>query len=370
MRRERFFRMDPAEAIELLAGAPIVHLAACNHEGAPLIRALNGVVVDGALCFHAAPVGEKSEAIGGAAVVTVEEIVASVPSYFSDAERACPATTLYRSVQAHGVLEAVTAQADKARVLQALMDKYQPEGQYVPIDQAHPRFIELYGKQVDALLVVRLPLTGVDGKAKLAQNRTPAERAQLCQRLWQRGEPGDARAVELIRAANPDMPTPAFLEFEPRCKNGHGDGSAGEVTLSCALGPRDVAGAVSLLAGQYWNLEHSPERIAAAIRGSSAWVGARDGTGRLVASARAISDGHKTAWIYDVVVAPEWRGRGVGEAVMRLILDHPVVRHVANVFLGTRDAMDFYRRFGFLPRAETPPKPYRTTDMLRLNRAR
>src|SRR5438105_1502415 len=217
MRRERFFRMDPAEAIELLAGAPIVHLAACNAAGAPLIRALNAVVVDGALAFHAAPVGEKSEAIGGAAVVTVEEIVASVPSYFSDAERACPATTLYRSVQAHGTLEEVTSRADKARVLQALMAKYQPEGKHVPIDSRHPRFIELYEKQVDALLVAPLPLAHVDGKSKLAQNRSPEEQAQLCQRLWERGEPGDARAIELIRAANRAMPTPDLLRFAPQC---------------------------------------------------------------------------------------------------------------------------------------------------------
>ena len=56
--------------------------------------------------------------------------------YFSDGERACPATTLYRSAQAHGTLEEVTSRADKARVLQALMEKYQPEGKHVPIDHA------------------------------------------------------------------------------------------------------------------------------------------------------------------------------------------------------------------------------------------
>jgi GNAT superfamily N-acetyltransferase/nitroimidazol reductase NimA-like FMN-containing flavoprotein (pyridoxamine 5'-phosphate oxidase superfamily) len=355
--------MARSEAVELFAGAPIFHLAAivCRNgaAGAPLIRALNGVVVDGALCFHAAPVGEKSDAIGGAAVVTVEEIVATVPSWFSDAERACPATTLYRSAQAHGTLEAVTSRGDKARILQALMEKFQPEGRHVPLDPAHARFSELYDKQLDALAVVRLPLADVDGKSKLLQNRSPEERALVCDKLWRRGEPGDVRAVELIRAANPDMTTPEFLRSD-----------IPGVTLSCALGPRDVAGAIALLAAQYWNVAYSPERIGAAQLASPAWVGAYDDKRRLVGSARAISDGCKTAWIYDVVTAPEWRGRGVGERVMRLLLDHPAVRDCPNQLLGTRDAVDFYRRFGFVPREEAPAKAYKTIDMQRIQSAR
>ena len=128
--------------------------------------------------------------------------------------------------------------------------------------------------------------------------------------------------------------------------------------------------AVALLAGQYWNARYSPERIGAAQLGSTAWVGARDGNGRLVACARAISDGCKNGWIYDVVVAPSERGRGLGEAVMRLVMAHPSLRHCANVLLGTRDAVDFYRRFGFVPMGETQDKGYRTTDMLRINPTR
>ena len=43
----------------------------------------------------------------------------------------------------------------------------------------------------------------------------------------------------------------------------------------------------------------------------TAFVGARV-DGKLVACARAIADGHKYAWVYDVVVAPQWRGCGLG----------------------------------------------------------
>jgi ribosomal protein S18 acetylase RimI-like enzyme/nitroimidazol reductase NimA-like FMN-containing flavoprotein (pyridoxamine 5'-phosphate oxidase superfamily) len=355
MRRERFFRMARIEALALLAEAPVVHLATTTPAGAPVIRTLHPVVVGDDICFHAAAVGEKAESLGRAAVVSAEEIVAAIPSYFTDAERACPATTLYRSVQVHGTLEAVEDSALKARVLAGLMAKYQPEAGYVPIDPAHARFGELYQKQVDAIWILRVRAADVDGKAKLAQNRSPEERVRMLEKLWERGLDGDPRAIELLRAANPDTPTPAFLR------------TTLPVTMHCALEPRDIDAAVHLLAPEYWNDIHPRARIAGAIAGSSVFVGARV-DGKLVACARAISDGHKYAWIYDVVVAPEWRGCGLGQAVMRLCLDHPRVRGAARVLLQTRDAQPLYRKLGFIEEAEAPPRPYRSTGMLRIQR--
>jgi ribosomal protein S18 acetylase RimI-like enzyme/nitroimidazol reductase NimA-like FMN-containing flavoprotein (pyridoxamine 5'-phosphate oxidase superfamily) len=367
MRSERFFRMARAEALALLESAPVIHLASTTAEGAPLIRTLHGVVVGDALCFHAAPVGEKAESVGRPVVISCEELVASIPSYFVDPERACPATTLYRSVQLHGVLEAVDDPADKARVLAALMAKYQPEGGHAPIDPAHPSFGELYAKQVDAIMICRVRLGDLDGKSKLMQNRSPAERVRALEQLWVRGLDGDPRAIELIRAANPDTPTPKFLKFEPLFENSNGRSNM-PVTLHCTLGAGDIAIATELLAPQYWNAESfSRQRIAAAIAASPVFVGARV-DGRLVACARAITDGNKYAWVYDVVVAPEWRGGGLGEAVMRLCLDHPRVRGAARVLLQTRDAQPLYRKLGFIDAADAPPRPYPSTSMLRIQR--
>jgi len=355
MRRERFFRMARGEAMALVADAAVVHLATTTPDGAPVLRTLHPVVVDGDVCFHAAAVGEKTEALGRAVVLSAEEIVASIPSYFVDAERACPATTLYRSVQLHGTLEAVDDEAQKARVLGALMARYQPEAGHVPIDPAEPRYGELYAKAVAAILILRVRAGDVDGKAKLLQNRSPDERVRVLEKLWQRGADGDVRAIELIRAANPDTPTPAFLQ------------TTLPVTLHCALDARDVDAAVALLAPEYWNDLHPKERIAGALAGSSVFVGARV-DGKLVACARAISDGHKYAWVYDVVVAPEWRGCGLGERVMRLCLDHPRVRGAWRVLLQTRDAQPLYRKLGFVEVDEVPPRSYTSTGMVRIQR--
>jgi ribosomal protein S18 acetylase RimI-like enzyme/nitroimidazol reductase NimA-like FMN-containing flavoprotein (pyridoxamine 5'-phosphate oxidase superfamily) len=365
MRRERFFRMSQADAIALLASAPAVHLATTTPAGAPVLRTLHPVVVDDAVCFHAAQVGEKAESLGRACVLAAEEVVAAIPSYFVDAERACPATTLYRSVQVHGPLETVDDEVGKTRVLAALMAKFQREGGHVPIEPAHPAYAALYDKQVASILILRVPLRDVDGKAKLLQNRSPDERVRILERLWTRGADGDDRAIELIRAANPDTPTPRFLKFEQPFEKSNGRSIP--ATLHCALDARDVAQATELLAPEYWNDVHPRERIAAAIAQSDVFVGARV-DGRLVACARAISDGNKYAWVYDVVVAPEWRGGGLGEAVMRLCLDHPRVRGAARVLLQTRDAQPLYRKLGFIEEAEAPPRPYRSTSMLRIQR--
>jgi predicted N-acetyltransferase YhbS len=50
----------------------------------------------------------------------------------------------------------------------------------------------------------------------------------------------------------------------------------------------------------------------------------------------------------DVCVAKEWRGKGLGQAVVGLLLEHPRVRDADRVRLNTRDAQDLYARFGFV----------------------
>jgi len=342
--------MPRAEAEALLGRAPVVRIATTTAEGEPVLRTVHGVLVRGGVAWHGAPAGEKMETVGRSAVVAAEEVVAQVPSYFLDPERACPATTLYRSVEAHGAIERVDDADHKAEVLQALMEKMQPEGGHVRIDARHP----LYEKAVASILVLRVPLDRLDGKAKLAQNRTSAERIRLLEKLWERGMPGDPAAIDLILAAARDTPVPAFLAAP-----------CGAV-LACALGSRDVDAAVDLVEDAYWNGGMSRLDISRAHMGSSAWVGARDAGGELVASARAISDQGKRAWIYDVAVAPARRGRGLGEAVIRLLLAHPAVRRVRRVYLATRDAQSFYARFGFGDRdaLETTSKPYPSKEMV------
>jgi nitroimidazol reductase NimA-like FMN-containing flavoprotein (pyridoxamine 5'-phosphate oxidase superfamily)/N-acetylglutamate synthase-like GNAT family acetyltransferase len=344
--RKEIYRLAEPEALTLLARAPAVHLASVTSEGVPVLRALHGVVVDGALAFHGAPAGEKMDLLGRPAVVSHEEVLAEIPSYFIDPVRACPATTYYRSVQAHGTVELVTDREARARVLARLMEKFQPEGGHAPIAADEP----MYRKALDGLLVARVPLTRVDGKAKLGQNRTPTELSRVVERLWLRGEGKDPRALEAVLSANPSVPVPSFL------RGPHG------TRLVVAPEARHLEPALALLEGAYWNQGVAPEVLRRAHVHSDAWVVALDVEGGVVATARAVSDRAKVAWLYDVMVAPSWRARGLGDAVVKVLLAHPAVRDARTVRLQTVDAVGFYERLGFLP-GTGPRRPWTRVDM-------
>jgi predicted N-acetyltransferase YhbS/nitroimidazol reductase NimA-like FMN-containing flavoprotein (pyridoxamine 5'-phosphate oxidase superfamily) len=295
-------------------------------------------VLDGdALCFHASVHGQKSLAVGKPAVAGVERVLAVVPSYAFDPERACPATTWYQSVQVRGQLERIQDPQRKAMVLQKLMQRLQPEGGHVPIKAEHP----LYRKAIAGLDVLALPLTEVEGRAKLGQNRSDEQVRGALAWLWRRGDPNIDVNIEAVLDARPELAAPEFL---------HGPSG---VRLCCRPRDSEVDDAVALVAHEYWNTTTSLETLRRAHLGSRVWVGARDTTGHLIATARASTDAAKHAWIYDVAVDANWRGQGVGAALFGLLLDHPLLRDVAFVQLQTRDAERFYARFGFVPHPGT-----------------
>ena len=70
--------------------------------------------------------------------------------------------------------------------------------------------------------------------------------------------------------------------------------------------------------------------------------------GAMVGFARAFSDGAATAYLADVYVLPEHRGRGVAAAILRLMVtDGPGADF--RWMLHTADAHGLYERFGFGP---------------------
>jgi ribosomal protein S18 acetylase RimI-like enzyme len=121
---------------------------------------------------------------------------------------------------------------------------------------------------------------------------------------------------------------------------------------------------LALLEEVYWLEGVSREKRRQALLSSSAVVIARDERG-VAAFARAVSDG-RTAWIYDVIVGEAHRKSGIGSALFSFLLDHPAVRDARVVRLGTRDAADFYRRFGFVEvEVARAQRSYRTVEMMR-----
>jgi GNAT superfamily N-acetyltransferase len=73
--------------------------------------------------------------------------------------------------------------------------------------------------------------------------------------------------------------------------------------------------------------------------------------GRQVGFARVITDRTTFAYIGDVFVLPEHRGRGVSKQLMRAILQHPDLQGLRRFLLATHDAHGLYAQFGFNPLA-------------------
>jgi GNAT superfamily N-acetyltransferase len=71
-------------------------------------------------------------------------------------------------------------------------------------------------------------------------------------------------------------------------------------------------------------------------------------TDRLVGFARALTDRRYRAYVYDVIVAPDWQGRGLGRVLMDALLAHPRLAAVEMIELSCqREMVPFYRRWGF-----------------------
>ena len=66
---------------------------------------------------------------------------------------------------------------------------------------------------------------------------------------------------------------------------------------------------------------------------------------------RAVSDDASLAYLADVYVLPEHRGRGLGVELVREMIDNGPYA-ARRWLLHTRDAHELYRRFGFGPPGE------------------
>ena len=101
--------------------------------------------------------------------------------------------------------------------------------------------------------------------------------------------------------------------------------------------------------GGWWLDHYAPEGLEGLVKGSFAFAVAIDNsTGLAVGMGRAISDGTSDAWLQDIVVQKEFRGRGLGRAIIGKLLDHCISHGLVWVGLvaepGTRQ---FYEPLGF-----------------------
>jgi len=120
-----------------------------------------------------------------------------------------------------------------------------------------------------------------------------------------------------------------------------------DLEISCEPDRIDVTLVHEILRTSYWAEGRGREVVERSIRNSLCF-GAYAG-GKQIAFARVITDRAVFAYLADVFVVPELRGRGVSKALMRAILAHPDLQTLRTFSLGTRDAHGLYAQFGFEP---------------------
>ena len=98
----------------------------------------------------------------------------------------------------------------------------------------------------------------------------------------------------------------------------------------------------------YWVRGRSRETVERLILESARVLAVYAPDGSLAGFARVVSDGSNMAWLGDVFVLAEHRGRGLGVALVHEAVEDPATKDCF-WYLNTRDAHPLYARFGFHP---------------------
>jgi ribosomal protein S18 acetylase RimI-like enzyme len=106
---------------------------------------------------------------------------------------------------------------------------------------------------------------------------------------------------------------------------------------------------LALFQTAWWTAARTPEAIERMLEGSDVVIALVDSeSNRLVGFARAITDRIFLAVVLDVIVAPDFRGRGLGASLMDELLARPELADVDSIELVCQpELVDFYRRWGF-----------------------
>jgi GNAT superfamily N-acetyltransferase len=100
-----------------------------------------------------------------------------------------------------------------------------------------------------------------------------------------------------------------------------------------------------LVNDSYWANTRTLSEVQKTIQ-CSICFGVYDG-GRQIGFARVLTDHVVVAYLFDVFIVADYRGRGLGKWLVGCVLSHPDLLGVYKWCLGTADAHGLYARYGF-----------------------
>ena len=196
MRRAEFDVKDENSINEVLETCEYGSLSLIS-EGKPYVVALNFVFFENSIFFHGAKEGKKIEAIKSNpnASFLVVKPYSFIPSYFSDTMAACPATQFFASVLFEGTVSFIEDGNIKAKVLNALMKKFQKEDSFEEI--AYEK--AMYTKMLDKTAIFELKPQNISCKIKVGQNLAEEKKNRLIEKLKSRDLEIDEETIKQMK---------------------------------------------------------------------------------------------------------------------------------------------------------------------------
>jgi hypothetical protein len=119
---------DKETMTAILERSPIGRMATVNRKGIPVIKPVNFLYLDGKIYIHSSIKGEKIKDIQRGSPVSFE--VDQPIAYVITGKSGCQASYYYRSIIIKGEATFVKNRDKKIKILERMMEKYQPEGNY------------------------------------------------------------------------------------------------------------------------------------------------------------------------------------------------------------------------------------------------
>lgn len=116
-------------------------------------------------------------------------------------------------------------------------------------------------------------------------------------------------------------------------------------TLSTDKNRLDTGYIHRFLSTSYWAENIPPEVVQRSIEGALCF-GVYEGR-RQIGFARVITDGATFAYLADVFIDENFRGRGLSKWLLECIMTYPSLQGLRRFMLATKDAHGLYRQFGF-----------------------
>lgn len=131
-----------------------------------------------------------------------------------------------------------------------------------------------------------------------------------------------------------------------------------------SLEPDRIPQLLDLFSSAWWTADRTPDDVTQMLQESDLVLTLiHQPTNRLAAFTRVLTDYTYLAMVLDVVVSPDYRGSGLGAALMDAVIDHPRLTGVQSIELVCQpDLIPFYHRWGFTNEVGQSQLMRRTTN--------